>query len=80
MIQESNKRHCKICGQLRTRIEDGKFPNTKNKRYKDEEGKLWNGKTAPCCHGIKVKEGMKKLRFIRTLEKEDDERIKNGII
>lgn len=80
MIQESNLTHCKVCHELRVRQEDGKFPNSKNKRYKDETGKLWNGKTAPCCHGKKVKENMKKLRFFRDLEKEDDERIKNGII
>lgn len=79
-MNESNLTHCKICGELRTRIEDGKFPNSKNKRYKDEEGKLWNGRVAPCCHGIKIKENMKRLRWQKKLEKEDSERIKNGDI
>ena len=63
---------------MRVRQEDGYFPNSKNKRYLDEEGKLWNGRVAPCCHGKKIKEGMKRLRWIKRLEKEDDKRIKDG--
>jgi hypothetical protein len=80
MIQESNKTFCKVCKELRTRIVDGYYPSSKNKRYIDEEGRLWNGRVAPCCHSKQVSENMKKLRWNKILEEEDAERIRNGII
>jgi len=66
---ESNKRLCKRCGQLRTRTEAGRYPSSKNKRYVDEEGKLWNGKVAPCCHTPQIKSNMRQLRMERKLDK-----------
>lgn len=69
---ESNKSHCKQCGVLKSRIEDGKYPNSKNKRYKDEEGKLWSGRVCPQCQVLKTKENQRKLRFKRHLEKNEE--------
>lgn len=77
-MEESNKTFCKKCKQLRTRIEDGFYPSSRNKRYKDEEGKLWNGRVAPCCHGKQVKENMRRLRDVKVLQAEDKKRILNG--
>jgi hypothetical protein len=70
---ESNKTICKKCQQMKTRTEDGKYPNSKNKRYIDDQGKLWNGKTCPDCQKNKTKENMKQMRFNRQLEKKDDD-------
>jgi ssDNA-binding Zn-finger/Zn-ribbon topoisomerase 1 len=66
-MTEANKVHCKKCGEMKVRVEAGKFPGVPNKRYEDEHKNLWNGRTCPQCHLLKVKEGMKKLRFVRRL-------------
>lgn len=59
---EQNKTFCKICKQLKFRIEDGKFPDGKNKKWKDESGKQWNGKYCYSCNLIRVKTKMKEKR------------------
>lgn len=76
MLKESNFVHCKKCGELKERIHVGKYGNNnKDKKYEDKEGHPWNGLTCPACHKLKIKEGMKKLRFQRALDKKDE--IKN---
>jgi hypothetical protein len=67
-MQESNKVVCKICGKLKTRITGEKYPNSHNKRYTDEAGRLWNGKCCADCQANKTKENMKKLRFVRKVQ------------
>lgn len=59
---EVNKRHCKKCGQLKDRIEAGKFPNGRDKKWRDESGKLWSGKICGLCNNTRTKEIMKKAR------------------
>jgi hypothetical protein len=59
---EINKRLCKCCGQLRQRIEDGKYPNGKNKKWRDEDGKLWSGSVCGQCNNGRAKEVMRKAR------------------
>lgn len=71
-MEESNKRHCKRCKELKNRILDGKFPDSKNKRFKDEMGKLWSGNICPQCQVLKVKENMKQLRFKRALKEREE--------
>lgn len=51
---EQNLRICKICKQMKKRIMDGKF-DEKNKRWKDENGKLWSGSYCPDCNKERVK-------------------------
>jgi hypothetical protein len=58
---ETNLRACKICKQLKQRIEDGKF-NNKDRRWKDESGKLWNGSCCPTCNLERTKEKMRNAR------------------
>ena len=48
-MEEKNLRKCKVCGEMKSRILDGKFDD-KNKRWKDETGKLWNGNICPVDH------------------------------
>lgn len=59
---EQNKRACKSCKVLKDRIEDGKFPDAKNKKWRDAEGGLWNGSECNSCFKIRLKEHMKSKR------------------
>ena len=64
-----DKSICHICQQLKVRVQDGYFGTSKNKRYIDENGKLWNGrKCCPDCHKNKSKETMKTMRFNKLLK------------
>lgn len=60
-MNETNKRQCKICKDLKDRTLQGKF-NEKDKKWVDPEGKLWNGSVCPPCNRDRVKNLMKKLR------------------
>jgi hypothetical protein len=59
---EKNERECKLCKRLRKRIEDGKFPNGKNKKWRDESGKLWSGNVCGECNIDRAKNVMRKAR------------------
>lgn len=61
---ESDKRHCKKCNELKTRILVGKFDD-KNKRYNDESGKAWRGSICPPCHKEDIRQRMKAMRVLR---------------
>lgn len=61
---EQNLRICKICKQLKNRIQDGKFTNNKDKRWRDESGKLWNGSICPHCNNERLKNKMKEKRSV----------------
>lgn len=58
---EINKTICKVCGQIKDRIEDGKY-NSKDRKWVDEFGKPWNGKKCPPCNSQRVKELMRTKR------------------
>jgi len=60
--QESNLRKCKKCQALKLRILDGKYYNGRDKRWLDEEGKIWNGSTCPPCNVERARLTMKRLR------------------
>lgn len=63
---ESNVRLCKVCRQLKTRTEVGKY-NIKDKKYVDENYKAWNGSTCPSCALEKVRNLMR-LKRIKNVE------------
>lgn len=67
-MSEVNMRICKVCNENKQRISDGKYPNSKNTRFINEEGKLWSGNTCPRCLVNRSKENMKKLRFMRIIQ------------
>ena len=46
---------CKVCKVIHLAIMDGKYPDGVNKRWKDKEGRLFNGKTCPNCQADKMK-------------------------
>lgn len=53
ILNEANLSKCKTCGVLRYRIQDGLF-NGKDKRWRDEHGSMWSGRTCPKCHREKI--------------------------
>lgn len=74
------KLHCKVCHELKVRNvkhvinhqgapTPDYFPGSKNKKYVDEHGKLWNGKTCADCHRRITEERIKNKRFKEKLEK-----------
>lgn len=62
MAHEIQQRHCKICGQLKARINLGQFPNKSSKRWVDETGKQWCGLLCPDCQRNRAKANMRILR------------------
>ena len=64
-MEETNLTQCKKCGQLKQRTRAGNF-GIKNKRYVDEHGLNWNGKTCGVCNLDRVRNAMKNLRDKRT--------------
>lgn len=60
-MQEIEIKLCKKCNELKKRIQDGKFDG-KNKRWRDEEGSLWNGRVCGRCNLDRVKNLMKQKR------------------
>lgn len=59
---EIDKRQCKVCGEIKLRIRDGRFPNHKDSKFVDELGKHWNGNTCPKCHNEKIRAQVKAKR------------------
>lgn len=47
---EKTFRHCKNCGELKERINAGRYPNGKDTRYVDSLGKQWSGNWCESCH------------------------------
>lgn len=66
---ESNLRICKVCQQLKQRIDAGKFnADKKDKKYVDSEGKLWNGSCCPPCNLIRINNKMKEKRKCKMID------------
>lgn len=63
---ETNRRHCKVCGELKTRVTSDKYPNGRDKKHVDEHGKLWSGNSCPDCHKKNVL-AMKKRKRIEKM-------------
>lgn len=53
---------CKICNELKLRIQFGTFTAKKDKRWVDGDGKMWNGRVCPQCQVKIAADNMKKLR------------------
>jgi C4-type Zn-finger protein len=59
--QEQNMTKCKICGELKLRIQDGMYDH-KNKRWIGEDGSEWNGRKCPSCQRAHMKNHQKTKR------------------
>ena len=53
---------CKRCGNFKSHIYDGLFPNGKDKKYRDESNTLWSGTVCGSCNNIRLKNIMKRAR------------------
>ncbi len=59
---EKNLSTCRVCEESKERIEDGKYGESRNKRWRDETGRLWRGRVCPDCHKSEMKGRMIKSR------------------
>lgn len=62
MAEESDISTCRKCGGLEVRKQDGYFPDGRNKRFVNAEGKQWSGRACPDCVCKRVKESIKEKR------------------
>ena len=63
---EIDKRKCKKCNEFKNRILIGTFPSSSNKKYVDDNGKLWSGSKCPSCH---KDECASRIKTRRTIDK-----------
>lgn len=59
---ESNLSKCSICQEIKPRIQDGYFPDGRNKKYVDEHGNPYIGRKCPDCVKGMMKKNMSSLR------------------
>jgi len=62
MQEEKQLKECKVCHEVKERIHDGKYPDEKNTRWVNQDGKQWSGRTCPECHVQKMNLLMQKKR------------------
>ena len=53
---------CRNCEGLDLRVQDGFFPDGKNKKYVNGEKLMWNGRRCPKCVKLKAKDHIKQKR------------------
>ena len=61
---EASLVQCKVCQDLKVKIEAGKYPKGKTKKYVDQNNIQWNGKVCPECNRSRVKKNMSVKRLI----------------
>lgn len=54
MEQEFSELICKGCLLLKKRFLDGNYPNKKDRRWVDENGRQWSGNYCSICHAENV--------------------------
>lgn len=67
--EESNLSKCSAeCQEIKPRIQNGKYPDGRNKKWVNEKGELWIGRKCPDC----VKSSMKaRMRAFRAKDEVD---------
>lgn len=61
-MTDQDLRYCKKCEKLKLRIRSGMYPDGRNYRYLDEQGKEWNGSYCGVCNVERSRENMRKKR------------------
>lgn len=61
LSNDVNLTKCKICGMIKKRIYDGRFPSG-DKRWVGEDGHQWMGHTCSECNRERSKGSMSKTR------------------
>ena len=59
---EKDLRICKVCNNIKVRIQDGRYPDKRFKKFVDESGSQWNGSKCPDCHRLGTKSAIAKKR------------------
>lgn len=60
--KEENLSKCSACQEIKPRIQDGKYPDGRNKKWVNEKGDLWVGRRCPDCVRSNMKSRMKIVR------------------
>jgi hypothetical protein len=61
-MKEVDVCQCRKCGKLEVRRQDGYFPDGRNKRFINDEGKQWSGRACPGCVLLRVRTQVKERR------------------
>lgn len=61
---EANLSTCRKCNEIKLRVHAGNF-DPRNKKFVDEDGKLWSGRYCPSCNKARVREQMAKNRLAK---------------
>ena len=61
-MEEIDVSQCRKCGKLEIRRQDGYFPDGKNKRFVNNEGRQWSGRSCPGCVRSRVRNQIKQKR------------------
>jgi hypothetical protein len=62
MSHEVQNKQCKVCNQIKVRIQKGTYSNPKNKRWVDENDKQWSGLVCPDCQRKRALVNMHRIR------------------
>jgi len=60
--EEINLSKCSVCQEIKTRIQNGKYPDGRNKKWVNEKGELWVGRKCSDCVKSAMKDRMRKFR------------------
>lgn len=55
-MAENSTIRCKQCGEFKNRLLAGKYPDGKNNKWVDDQGRQFNGNVCPECHSKMVYE------------------------
>lgn len=61
--QEINLSKCSCCQEIKTRTQQGFYPDGRNKKWVDDKGELWVGRKCPNCVKVQMKDRMRKFRI-----------------
>jgi hypothetical protein len=59
---EQNMSKCSVCQEIKLRVQVGKYPDNRNKKWVDDKGDLWVGRKCSDCVRKQMKVRMQKLR------------------
>ncbi len=60
-MSDADYKICKLCSERKLRLTVGKYPSG-NKKYQDDQGRLWNGRTCGECNNKRLSTTMKSTR------------------
>ena len=60
--EEVNLSKCSCCQEIKPRIQAGKYPDGRNKKWVNEVGELWVGRRCAQCVKSSMKVRMQKFR------------------